>query len=143
MKAVCALAVGVLAVLVAGTGVAQDKKDDAKDYAKKIVGKWEITKAGNPMGAQAGSVLEYQKDGKLKATIKAGDRDFPITGTYKVDGDKVTNKFEVMGQEVEETLTITKLTDDALELKDKDGGVDVCKRVKDKDGKEKKEDKKD
>ena len=141
MKAVYALAVGVLAVAVAGPGRADDekKKDDKKDYAKKLLGTWEITKAGNPNGAQAGSTLTFEKEGKFKGSIKTPGGTIPITGKYTLDGDKLTSKFEVGGMEAEEVLTITKLADDALELKDKDGGVDVCKRVKEK----KKEDKKD
>lgn len=140
MKVVYALAVGVLAALVAGPGRADDKKDDAKDYAKKLVGKWEITKAGNPNGAQAGSTLDFGKDGKLKAVIvTTGGRKVPIPGTYTVEKDKLTSKAGPPGMEEEEVLTITKLTDDALELKDKDGGVDVLKRVKE----DKKEPKKD
>ncbi len=136
MKAVCAVAVGLLAVLAAGPGRADDKKDDKKDYAKEILGRWEITKAGNPNGAQAGSILEYGKDGKFKAVVKVGDQEFTVTGTHKVEKDKVTHKFEVMGNDVEETLTISKLTADALELTDKDGGVDVCKRLKEKEKKD-------
>ncbi|MBX9581282.1 MAG: hypothetical protein K2X87_13315 [Gemmataceae bacterium] len=141
MKAVYAVAVGGLAVLVAGPGRADDKKDDAKDYAKQILGKWEITKAGG--GAQAGSTIDFGKDGKLKMVLKleGADRDIPSDGTYKVEKDKVTSKFKVGDREFEETMTIKKLTADAMELEDEKGGVDVMKRVKEKGGK--KEDKKD
>lgn len=137
MKVVYALAVGVLAAAVAGPGRADDdKKDGKKDYAKQIVGKWEITKAGG--GAQAGSVLEFLKDGKLKMVLVLGDGKVPSAGTYKVEKDKLSAKFKVGddGPELDESYTITKLTADALEIEDEKGGVDVMKRVKEKpDGK--------
>lgn len=140
MKRVFAVALGLAVVGLAGPGRADDKKDDTKDYAKKLLGKWEITKAGNPNGAQAGSVLTFEEKGKFKASIKVGDQTFPITGTYTLEKDKLTSKFDAGGMEVEEVLTITKLTDDALELKDKDGGVDMCKKLKDKEKEKKKDD---
>lgn len=140
MKRVFAAALGLAVVGLVGLGRADDQKDDAKDFAKKVVGKWEITKAGNPNGAQAGSTLDFAKDGKLKVVVVTGNgRKIPIAGTYTVEKDKLTSKAGPEGMEEEEVLTITKLTDDAMELKDKDGGVDVLKRVKE----DKKEPKKD
>lgn len=132
MKAVYALAVGVLAVAVAGPGRADDKKDDTKDYAKQIVGKWEITKAGG--GAQAGSTIDFAKDGKLKLELKLGGDKVSAAGTYKVEKDKLSAKFKIGddGPELEESFTIKKLTADALEIEDEKGGVDVMKRVKEK-----------
>lgn len=127
MKVVYAVAVGALAALAAGPGRADDKKDE-KDYAKAIVGKWEITKAGGQ--AQAGTTLDFAKGGKLKMVIVVGDMKLDGEGTYTVEKDKLTAKFNVGGQDGEEVLTIKKLTADAMELEDKAGGVDVLKRVK-------------
>jgi uncharacterized protein (TIGR03066 family) len=122
MKPVSAL---VLVVLVfAGPSAAQD------DYPKKIVGKWEITKAGG--GASAGTVIEFTKDNKLAAKVKIADMEIKLTGTYKLDKDKLELKLKTDGMEIEETLTIKKLTDEAMELEDKDGKIDQLKKVKDK-----------
>ncbi|MBX9624963.1 MAG: hypothetical protein K2X82_14245 [Gemmataceae bacterium] len=141
MKAVRAVVLGALVVAVAGPGRADDKKDE-KDYAKKLLGKWEITKAGNPNGAQAGSILEFLKDGKYREVIVGKDGQKQAgPGSYRIEKDKVVIKTGPEGQEFEEALAITKLTDDAMELTDKDGGVDVLKRVKDKDKKDEKKDK--
>lgn len=127
MKALCAMAVAVLAAVAAG---ADDKKDDKKpDFAKLIVGKWEITKTNNPDGAPAGTVLVFGKDKKVTMALKVGDEEVEVEGTYTIEKDKLTLKMKLGQQEQEETLTIKKLTDKGLELVDKDEFVDELKRV--------------
>jgi uncharacterized protein (TIGR03066 family) len=121
MNRLFALALGGLIVLTAGFAGAADD-----DNAKKIVGKWEVTKSGSDL--PAGSTVEFTKDGKLTAVIK-GDCT-KIEGTYKVEKDKLNVKLKVGDQSVDETVTITKLSDTELELKDKDNKVDVFKKAK-------------
>ena len=121
MNRLFALALGGLIVVTAGFATAADD-----DNAKKIVGKWEITKSGSDL--PVGSTVEFTKDGKLSAVIKGDDT--KLEGTYKVEKEKLTVKLKVGDQSVEETVTITKLTEDALELKDKDTKVDVFKKLK-------------
>ena len=53
-----------------------------------------------------------------------------LDGTYKVEKDKLTVKIKIGDQNIEETATIKKLTDDALEIEDKDKKVDVFKKKK-------------
>lgn len=117
--------------LIVGLGLssfakADDKKTD--DFPKLIVAKWEITKAGGP--APAGTKLEFAKDKTLVMVIKMNDKEFESKGTYKIEKDKLTVKLTFNGMDVEETLTIKKLTDDAMELEDEKGGVDVLKKTK-------------
>ena len=114
---------GMMVVLASTAGAADD------DNAKKIVGKWEVTKAGSDL--PEGSTVEFAKDGKLTAVIK-GDKDnaMKLEGTYKVEKDKMVVKLKLGDQSIEETVTILKLTDDALEIKDKDSKTDVFKKVK-------------
>ena len=119
MKKLTALVLGVL--VLAGTATAQD------DYAKKIVGKWEMTKAGGQAGV--GSVIEFGKDNKLSGSIKIGEESVKFDGSYKLDKEKVTVKLKVMDTEVEETLTIKELTDKVLKLEDKDKKVDELKKL--------------
>lgn len=128
MKALCVMAV---AVLLAGADDKKDeKKDDKKpDFAKLIVGQWEITKTNNPAGAPAGTRLDFTKDGKVKMVLKDGDEETTVEGKYTVEKGKLTLKLALNGQELEETLTIKKLTDKGLELVDKDEFVDELKRV--------------
>lgn len=121
MQRAIALALGALIVVTAGFGTAADD-----DNAKKIVGKWEVTKSGSDL--PTGSTVEFTKDGKLTAIVKGDDT--KIEGTYKVEKDKLSVKLKVGDQSVEETVTITKLSDTELELKDKDAKVDVFKKAK-------------
>lgn len=122
MKKFSALMLGVL--VLAGTSRAQD------DNAKKIVGKWEITKAAG--GAPVGSIIEFTKDGKMSAAIKIEGMEIKLEGTYKLEKDKLEVKLKTPDMTIEETLTIKKLTDDAMELEDKDKKTDELKKVKDK-----------
>lgn len=122
MKAFCVALLGAAMVVCAGTAHGQD------DNAKKIVGTWELTKAGGDL--PVGTVIEFTKDLKLTATIKGDGKDEKIDGTYKIDKDKLTVKVSFMGQSIEETATIKKLSDEALEIEDKDKKVDVFKKKK-------------
>ncbi len=121
MKALSFAVLGALVIVSAGTARAED------DNAKKIVGSWELTKAGGDL--PAGTIVEFTKDLKLTAVIK--DSKDTVTGTYKIEKDKLTVKVTFMGQMLdEETATIKKLTDDTLEIEDKDKKIDVFKKVK-------------
>ena len=122
MKKLSALVLGVL--VLAGSATAQD------DNAKKIVGKWEITKAGG--GAPVGTIIEFTKDNKVAATLKLDGMEIKLDGTYKIEKDKIELKLKAGDMNIDETLTIKKLTDDALELEDKDKKIDELKKVKEK-----------
>ena len=98
---------------------------EAKVDAKKLVGKWE--QAENKEKKQAHVVSEFAADGKFATTLG----DVKYTGTYKLDGDKLTltSKF---GGDKEEVLKVTvkKLTDEALETENAEGDKRFFKRVK-------------
>ena len=125
MKKLSALVLGVL--VLAGSATAHD------DNAKKIVGKWEITKAGG--GAPVGTIIEFTKDNKVAATLKLDGMEIKLDGTYKIEKDKIELKLKAGDMNIDETLTIKKLTDDALELEDKDKKIDELKKVKEKNEK--------
>ena len=117
----------VLTVMVVGLAGAAPSPDE--DNSAKIVGKWEVTKSGSDI--PNGSTIDFTKDGKINVLIKEKDKDdVKIDGTYKVEKEKLTVKLKVADQTLEETVSIQKLTDEALELKDKDGKVDVLKKLK-------------
>jgi uncharacterized protein (TIGR03066 family) len=97
---------------------AEDKPDDAK----LIVGKWEVIKAA-PGTVPEGAIIEFTKDGKLKATINTDT----IEGTYTLDGDKIKTK---IGDQEKETITIVKISDKEMSTKDKDGKEVMLKRAK-------------
>lgn len=107
--------------------------------ADKIVGKWTFEKSvgkdGKP-GKEAppeGTVFEFTKEGDLKMTMKdpMGKKDLTMSGTYKVDGDKITTAFKPPvpnAPEKKETATITSLTDTELSIKDDKGETTTFKK---------------
>lgn len=124
------LGVAMVLAMACGVTAADDKID-----AKKLIGKWEpkTPKKGENM------VMEFTKDGKLILSGEGGGKDLKIEGTYKLEGDKLSFKMKFGEATVDETVTITKLTDEELEGKDKDGKTETFKKVK---GKAKDKDKK-
>jgi uncharacterized protein (TIGR03066 family) len=121
MKTVSTVALAVVALALAGAAKAQD------DNAKKIVGVWVVDKAED---LPAGATVEFTKDGKMKATVKEGDQEIKIDGTYKVEKDKLMIELKIGEDTVKESVTIKKLTDDVLEVEDKDNKVTTFKKKK-------------
>lgn len=71
------------------------------------------------------------KGGTLKGVAKVGEKEFLLEGTWKADGDKlhVTSKAEGLEKvEKKDTVTVTKLTDTDLVIKDGKGQEDAFKR---------------
>jgi uncharacterized protein (TIGR03066 family) len=113
---------GVVVVFVlAYTATAADEKIDAK----KLIGKWgpKMPKKGE------NRTVEFAPNGKLLLWEEVDGKEMKIEGTYKLEGNKVSFKMKFMDLDVDDTVTITKLTDDELEGKDKEGKVEVFKRV--------------
>jgi len=117
MNAMRLLAVGAIVCLLGASAAADDKKPD---FAKLIVGKWEVSKADENT-VNVGAVAELDKDGKLKFTGKEGGQDVNIDGKYKVAGDKFSVTFTQNGEEKTHEMTIAKLDDTTLHVVDKDG----------------------
>jgi uncharacterized protein (TIGR03066 family) len=122
MRTLSALGLAVLLCVAGGAFARQD------DNAKKIVGTWEVTKSEVP--ALTGAVVEFTKDNKLVITVKAKDKEVKVEGTYKVEKDKLMTKITFNNKTEEDTDDIVKLTDDALELRDKDKKVTTFKKKK-------------
>jgi uncharacterized protein (TIGR03066 family) len=122
MKTLCGSVLGVCLVVFAGTASAQD------DNAKKIMGAWEIAKKTGDL--PEGTVVEFQKEGKLVVLLKEDGKDMKLEGTYKLEKEKLNVTITVMGEKHEEALTIKKLTDDTLELEDKDKKTETFKKKK-------------
>jgi uncharacterized protein (TIGR03066 family) len=117
-----AVAVGLYATSSTQEVFAQGKDD----VSAKLVGTWELAKSGGDL--PPGTIIEFTKDGKLKATLKADDQTITIEGTYKLDKNKIEVKVKVGEEIVEETVTIKRLTDKELEVEDKEGKVDTFKK---------------
>ena len=117
---------GVAAVVVVIQRQRPAPRTSKVDYAKLIVGKWEVTKS-DEASVPIGTLIEFTKDGKLKATIKKDGEEENVEGTYKV----VKNTFEVTlggdGGKMQ-TITITKINDKEMVIKDKDDKVVELKK---------------
>jgi uncharacterized protein (TIGR03066 family) len=115
------LGVAVVLVLACGATAADEKID-----GKKLIGKWEpkTPKKGENM------TMEFTKDGKLIIVGELNGKEMKIEGTYKIDGDKLSFKLKFGDLDIEETVTLTKLTDEEMEGKDKEGKAESFKRVK-------------
>ena len=111
-----------LAVLLVGFAAAAD------DNAKKLVGQWQITKSSGD--APEGTLVDFTDKGEVKIVVKIETQELKIEGKYTVAKDKLTMELKANDKEVKEELTIKKLTDDELELEDKDKKIDVLKRKK-------------
>jgi uncharacterized protein (TIGR03066 family) len=114
-----------LVLVLCGGLVADDKKADPID-AKKLVGKWEPKDKKEGMS----TVIEFTKDGKVNITLSGKGKDITVSGTYKVDGSKVTTVLSFGGKDETETHTVTKLTDTELVSKDEKGREETLVRVK-------------
>jgi len=106
--------------LVVGLLASAVRADDKADNAKKVVGKWELTKVESG-GLPQGTIIEFTKDGKVKVTAKKDDADFNLEGTYKVDGDTLTVTMKAGEEERKQTITIVKLTDSEMHTKNEQG----------------------
>lgn len=117
-------------VLALACGVTAAQKDEKID-AKKLVGKWEREPAKEKEKDKGFGkvVVEYTADGKVTATL--GDKgDFKLEGTYKVDGNKITQTMKFNDKETSRTVTVLKLTDEAMETEDEKGAKNSFKRLK-------------
>ena len=124
MNAMRLLAVGAIVCLLS----AGARADEKADTAKKIVGKWEVTKSEAHI--EVGTAVEFTKDGKIKVSHKMGDKDMMFEGTYMVEKDSFTMVIKAGDQEHKQTITIKKITDTEMSTTDPEGKVVELKRKK-------------
>jgi uncharacterized protein (TIGR03066 family) len=122
------LAAGLVGLSLAAT--AQDKDKDKAEA--KLVGKWKLTKSGDDLPKELEAMIEFVKDGKVKVSIKFGEKPDVMEGTWKVkDEKKIELTMKLEGKDKTETIDILKLDDKVLHTKDDKGKVDEFERVKD------------
>ena len=121
-----------LAVVVAfgGAFAVEEKKEEKKVDAAKLVGKWEITKTSEAGGAPKGTIIEFTKDGKVIGTVEIDGTKMDFKGTYKVDGEKLKLEVEVGGMSHSNEDTIKSLTAEKLVLLDKEGNENELTKKK-------------
>jgi uncharacterized protein (TIGR03066 family) len=113
-------------VVVALTTNLQAEK---KDNVKLLVGSWDVTKSFDK-GPPIGAVLEFGKEGKVKATAKVEGTEAVHEGTYTVDGDKVTVVTKDGEKEHKRVVTIKKISDTELVIDHGEGKLVELKRKK-------------
>lgn len=106
----CQLLVSVL-LLAPSTSFVEEKID-----GKLLLGKWQPEKQPE----QFNLTVEYLKDNKLSVVLEAGGEKQKGDGTYKLDGNKLEVKVEVLGQEHNPKYTIKKLTEKEMVLIEED-----------------------
>src|SRR5262245_59575353 len=119
MNALKWLGVATVIVLLSTGGRAEDKVD----YAKLMVGKWEVTKADEG-SVPEGTLIEYTKDGKMKASVGGMD----LEGTYKVEKNTFIFTMKIGDVEKKQTITITKISEKEMATKGEDGKVVELKK---------------
>jgi uncharacterized protein (TIGR03066 family) len=103
----------LLAVLVLTGPLAADDKNDKIDPAK-LVGKWELTKAGGKVPG-ATVIREFTANGEMKVVITFDKRVITSEGTYKLNGSKLDTAEKRIGVAAETSRSdIVKLTDTVL-----------------------------
>jgi uncharacterized protein (TIGR03066 family) len=123
MNALKWLGVAAVVVLLNASARAQDKVD----YEKLLVGKWEVTKADEGT-VPPGALIEFTKDGKIKASFKKGEEDVTVEGTYKVEKNTFILTMKMGDEEKKQTITIIKISEKEMTTKNEDGKVVELKK---------------
>ncbi|MBM3979644.1 MAG: hypothetical protein FJ304_05060 [Planctomycetes bacterium] len=119
-----------------GKGVEFKKLRDTKpdpvkppDPAKLIVGTWEV-RAVAPGSAFVSDYVAFTADGKVRFVAREQGKEVVITeGTYTVENDTLTLKFKLDVGVKANTITITKVSETELLIKESRGAGEL-KRVK-------------
>src|SRR5262245_1572764 len=120
------MAVGAIVCLL-GTARAEDKKEEKKDNAKLIQGKWEVT-ASHEGGPPKGGIVEFTKDGKLKVGGEQNGMKMEFEGTYKVKGGEIVLTFKIGDNEQSITIKIDKLDETTCITSNENGKVELKRK---------------
>jgi uncharacterized protein (TIGR03066 family) len=87
MSAVRLLLAGLVLAVAGSNANAQEKTD----WAKMIVGKWEVTK-GDMSTVQEGSIFTFDAAGNLTLNLVFGKQKTTFQATWKIEGDTLTTQ---------------------------------------------------
>jgi uncharacterized protein (TIGR03066 family) len=101
--------------------------DDQVDLSK-LVGKWELAEAKKGQAM----TLEFTKMKKISLIVGEPGKEVKIEGTYEVSEktNTLSVALKVSEEEIKESLTIIKLTDDELVTEDSKGKKGTMKKKK-------------
>jgi uncharacterized protein (TIGR03066 family) len=113
-----------LALVVAGATLLE--ADDNSDTAK-LIGKWEVTKSSGD--TPVGTIVAFDKDGKMTATVTIDGKELKLSGTYKLMEKKLKVSLKLNEDQLEHEFEFKWKSDEELELIDGDK-VDTLKKQK-------------
>ncbi len=122
-------AVTVCSLTAGANALDQADKKEKPDYAKLLIGSWEATKTA-PDALPVGTVVEFDKEGKVRITHDRDGMKNTIDYAYRVDGDKFIVEGKLDGTAVKHTVTIKKISDTDLVTEDEKGKITEFKRKK-------------
>jgi uncharacterized protein (TIGR03066 family) len=113
-------------------------KEAKSANAEKIVGVWKMTKAHFDLPPGLEMTMEFTKEGQLSINVKQNG--FPVafpkgelpTGTYTVDGEKLSITIKQSDKNNTENTKIKNLDDEVLEIVGSDEKTTTFARVKEK-----------
>ena len=123
-----ALLAGLVALSAAQA--AETPKDKPKPDATLLVGVWRFVKTSGKAPEGIRATTEYTKDGKVVVLMQVKDEKRQAEGTYKLDGDKLTQVMKLRGKETTEVVTVEVLTKEKLTFVGKDKERSEFERVK-------------
>jgi uncharacterized protein (TIGR03066 family) len=112
---------------------AQDKKDDPQADAKKLLGKWKLTKIEPGELPEGQSIVLEVEKGKFKIIVTQGDVKDINEGTWKFDAKKIAIEFtEGSRKGMKQTDTVKEVTEKKLVLVDEREMTEYWERVEEK-----------
>jgi uncharacterized protein (TIGR03066 family) len=115
-----------VAVMIVVLNTSARSADEA-DHAKLLIGKWEVTKADEGTVPE-GSIIEFTRDGKVKAITKKGESQEISEGSYKIEKDTLTVTMKKDGEEKSHKVTISKINEKEMTVKHEDGKIVELKK---------------
>ncbi len=123
MNTLRTVAVGLALVATGATYLQADDKNDAA----KLLGKWEVTKSTGD--TPVGTIVAFEKDGKMTATVNLDGKELKLSGTYKLMEKKLKVSLKLNEDQFEHEFEFKWTGDEELELIDGDK-VDTLKKQK-------------
>lgn len=109
-----------------GSESSSKEKEKKPDYANLLVGKWVRTD-----GQYAGTVVVYDKNGTHTTTsvTKINGKPVVMSGTWKLDGEKVVQTLGQGRNLTDTTVTVVGLTETEFRFKNRAGQEATYERV--------------
>jgi uncharacterized protein (TIGR03066 family) len=111
-----------IVAMMCGLAIADDQVDTGK-----LTGKWELAEAKKGQAL----TLEFLEGMKISLVVGEVGKEVKLEGTYSVfEGNRMNVMLKFMGEDIKESLTIRKLTNDELVTEDSKGKTESFKKKK-------------